>query len=111
MKVIRPLLLNLAVALTIFGPCRTAFASKSANGADESNGSGTTAGPDRDVRRDSASKEGKKKESRRTDHFRIGVLGGLGFPRPLSLEGMVKIERIVGLGAEYSVLPSISISS
>ncbi len=34
----------------------------------------------------------------RTDHVRIGAIGGLGFPRPL--EGMVRIERTIGLGLE-----------
>ncbi len=54
--------------------------------------------------------DGSTAGSRRIDHFRAGVLGGVGFPRPLELEGMVKIERFVGLGAEYSVLPTVTIS-
>ena len=44
------------------------------------------------------------------DHLRIGAFGGIGFPRPLSIEGMVKLEKLVGLGVEYSVLPKQSIS-
>jgi len=41
------------------------------------------------------------------EHLRIGVLGGVGFPRPLAIEGMIKIEKILALGVEYSVLPTI----
>ncbi|HMI94063.1 MAG TPA: hypothetical protein VK509_21970 [Polyangiales bacterium] len=44
------------------------------------------------------------------ERFRIGVLGGVGFPRPLAVEAMVKIERLIGLGIEYSVLPTLTIS-
>ena len=44
------------------------------------------------------------------DPFRIGAFGGVGFPRPLSIEGFVKIEKIIGFGLEYSVLPTVSFS-
>jgi hypothetical protein len=44
----------------------------------------------------------------RTDHFRIGAIGGIGFPRPLAIEGMVEIERTLGLGLEYGALPTIT---
>lgn len=44
------------------------------------------------------------------EHVRIGAIGGVGFPRPLAVEGMVKIERVVGLAVEYSVLPNIRVS-
>jgi hypothetical protein len=43
------------------------------------------------------------------DHFRLGVLGGVGFPRPFAIEGMIKVERVLGLGVEYSVLPATDI--
>jgi hypothetical protein len=42
------------------------------------------------------------------DAFRLGVIGGIGFPRPLALEAMVKIDRVVALGLEYSLLPKAS---
>jgi len=44
-----------------------------------------------------------------TDHVRVGALAGLGLPRPLAIEALVKLERVVGLGLEYSVLPSLNI--
>src|SRR5581483_368746 len=44
----------------------------------------------------------------RTDHFQVGAIGGVGFPRPLAIEGMVKIERTFGLGLEYGALPTIT---
>jgi hypothetical protein len=41
---------------------------------------------------------------------RIGAFGGVGFPRPLSVEGMVKIDGIVGVGVEYGALPQVTVS-
>lgn len=41
--------------------------------------------------------------------FRIGVIGGVGFPRPFAIEGMVKIDRVVGLGLEYAFLPQTTV--
>jgi hypothetical protein len=40
----------------------------------------------------------------------VGPLVGLGFPRPLLIEGLVKIGRLVGVGLEYGFLPSLSVS-
>lgn len=41
----------------------------------------------------------------------IGVLGGIGFPRPLAIEGVVRLRDTVLLGAEYGFLPKTTISS
>jgi len=49
-------------------------------------------------------------DEQRPERFRIGVLGGIGFPRPLAVEALVKIDRLIGLGIEYSVLPELTIS-
>jgi len=46
----------------------------------------------------------------RTDHLRLGAIAGVGFPRPLAIEAMAVIERYVAIGAEYAVLPSMSVS-
>ena len=43
------------------------------------------------------------------EQVQIGAIGGVGFPRPLSIEGLMKIERTVALGLEYSVLPTTNI--
>lgn len=43
------------------------------------------------------------------EHLRVGPLVGVGFPRPFALEAFAKIERIVGVGAEYSFLPNMNI--
>ncbi len=43
------------------------------------------------------------------EHLRIGVVGGVGFPRPLSIEAMLKFERVLSLGLEYSAMPSTSV--
>jgi hypothetical protein len=44
------------------------------------------------------------------EHVGIGAMGGVGFPRPLSIEALVRIERTVAFGAEYSLLPKMTIS-
>ena len=41
----------------------------------------------------------------------IGALAGVGFPRPLSVEGLVILGKTIGLGGEYSILPPITVSS
>ena len=41
-------------------------------------------------------------------HF--GVLGGVGFPRPLAVEAVLQFDRLILLGAEYSALPTTSFS-
>lgn len=45
------------------------------------------------------------------DHVRVGALLGLGFPRPFALQGLVKIERAVGLGVEVGMMPPIKIGA
>jgi hypothetical protein len=61
-----------------------------------------------DAARDSDEQPAERRGTDRRDHFRLGALGGLGFPRPLAIEGMVKLEKVVALGVEYSVLPTFS---
>src|SRR6516225_4081469 len=41
--------------------------------------------------------------------FRIGAIAGVGFPHPLAIEGLVKIEDVVAFGIEYAVLPKTTI--
>lgn len=53
--------------------------------------------------------ERERREPAAVEHFRIGPLLGLGFPRPLALEGFAKFERLVGVGFEYSLLPRTSV--
>jgi hypothetical protein len=42
--------------------------------------------------------------------FRLGALGGVGFPRPLSVEGIVAYRDWAAVGVEYSALPAITVS-
>ncbi len=42
--------------------------------------------------------------------FRVGALGGVSLPRPLSVEGLVTYGDRVGVGLEYGVLPAITVS-
>jgi hypothetical protein len=40
----------------------------------------------------------------------VGVLGGVGFPRPLAVEGLLKLDKVFAIGVEYSALPTITVS-
>lgn len=64
--------------------------------------------PQADVARGTALEE---PHGRHPEHVRVGVIGGVGFPRPLAVEGLIKLERVVALGVEYSALPTLTISS
>jgi hypothetical protein len=44
------------------------------------------------------------------DRMRVGALVGVGFPRPLNIEAFAKVNRFVGVGAEYGFLPRVSMS-
>lgn len=67
--------------------------------------------PPRAVTVDRAAEAGSQRaDTRRRDHLGVGALVGVGFPRPLAAEGVIKLERLVLLGAEYSALPSITVS-
>lgn len=61
------------------------------------------------ARAQSAPKEGEKPRSGDVA-LRAGVLGGVGFPHPLAVEGVLLIDRLVLLGAEYSALPTTTFS-
>src|SRR5262245_36743172 len=52
-----------------------------------------------------------KTERTDDDTVDIGVLGGIGFPRPLSIEPVIVLDRTVMFGAEYSFLPKTTVSS
>jgi hypothetical protein len=53
--------------------------------------------------------ESPRAEEVQRETFRAGVLGGVGFPRPLGVEGFVRIERVLGAGFEYAAMPSATI--
>jgi hypothetical protein len=55
-----------------------------------------------------AQEEAREKAAQEPEHARVGALAGVGFPRPLSFEAMVKLERIVGIGLEYGLMPAIT---
>jgi hypothetical protein len=60
------------------------------------------------VAQDSPNKDQPKTD--RTDHVRVGAIGGVGFPHPFAVEALVKIERVVAVGAEYGFSPDIGVS-
>lgn len=41
---------------------------------------------------------------------RLGVVAGVAFPRPVAVEGMLKVRDLVSIGLEYSVLPPVTVS-
>ncbi len=41
---------------------------------------------------------------------RVGVLGGIGFPRPLAIDGFVILSGRIALGAEYGALPPVTVA-
>jgi hypothetical protein len=41
--------------------------------------------------------------------LRLGAIAGVGFPRPLAVEALVSLAGWVDLGAEYGVLPDVTI--
>lgn len=60
-----------------------------------------------------ASKDEPNKQPRSDEddeHLRIGPVVGVGFPRPFAIEGLVKVERLVAIGLEYSFMPTTKIS-
>jgi hypothetical protein len=47
---------------------------------------------------------------RASEHVQVGALVGVSFPRPLSVEGIIKLEKLAALGVDYGSLPQISVS-
>jgi hypothetical protein len=62
----------------------------------------------RPARAESAPKESEKSDDSRGIH--IGALAGVGFPRPLAVEGVFDVDHLLLVGAEYSALPQISVA-
>ena len=53
-------------------------------------------------------------EKEKKEHIRSiinwGAIGGVGFPHPIAVEALVKIERVVSIGAEYAFSPDVTVS-
>lgn len=60
-------------------------------------------------RRDAVDEKKSEVDEDENEHFRIGPLVGVGFPHPLAIEGMIKVERVFALGFEYAVLPTTTL--
>src|SRR5262245_35586614 len=69
--------------------------------------SATASEPSQPLREERAAENtGEWKASR--DAFHFGPLVGIGFPRPLAVGALLKIEGILAVGAEYSFLPGMN---
>jgi hypothetical protein len=73
--------------------------------ADSATADATENGP----QRDRPAAEPKDRSDEDTDAIRIGAVAGVGFPHPLAIEALVKIEGVLALGLEYSALPKTTI--
>jgi hypothetical protein len=103
-----------ATAIVAFGmTCHAASASENdgVSNAQAPEAPPPSFGEQRPPEADSAAAEKPREGTRRVDHLSFGVLGGVAFPRPIAVEGMLKIERLVGLGFEYSMLPGITVDT
>ncbi len=54
---------------------------------------------------------GETPESEPPEHFRVGPLFGIAFPRPLAIEALAKFEKVVGVGLEYSLMPRTDVKN
>jgi len=50
-----------------------------------------------------------RSEQEAANPLKVGAIAGVGFPRPLSIEGMLAFGRVVAIGGEYGVLPATTI--
>jgi hypothetical protein len=53
--------------------------------------------------------EAPKSSSSKDETFRLGGLVGVGYPRPFSAEGFVKVKKLVGVGFEYGFMPDANV--
>jgi hypothetical protein len=62
-------------------------------------------------RKDEAAPPPKDSDASKHDGtVHVGVLGGVGFPRPLAIEGVLEFDRLILIGGEYSALPTTNFS-
>jgi hypothetical protein len=54
----------------------------------------------------SADQPSRERPNDDRDPLRLGAVAGIGFPHPLAVEGLVKIDRVLALGVEYSFMPT-----
>lgn len=61
--------------------------------------------------RDRPAAEPTDRSDEDTDALRVGAVAGVGFPHPLAIEALIKVEGVLALGVEYSALPKTTIAS
>jgi hypothetical protein len=60
--------------------------------------------------RDKIATSSPDEERERVDPVAVGAIAGVGFPRPLAVEGLVKLHDRIALGLEYGVMPEITVA-
>jgi hypothetical protein len=94
------------VAATIAGlAVFLALALSTSLGASSAHAETSEATPERD--RPSSGPTDRSDED--SEAVRIGAVAGVGFPRPLAIEALVKFDGVLALGVEYSTLPKTTI--
>src|SRR6476619_7130758 len=56
-----------------------------------------------------ASPDADEGTSHKDSGIRVGALAGVGFPRPITIEGVVGVGRAIAVGAEYGFMPDSTI--
>ncbi len=70
---------------------------------------GTEKVSDSPVVRDRYAAQPTDRSDEDTEPVRLGAIAGIGFPHPLAVEAVVKVEGVLALGVEYSALPTTTI--
>src|SRR4051812_23739176 len=60
-------------------------------------------------RRGEAIPEADEGPAKKGGGLRLGALAGVGFPRPLTIEALIGLERALALGLEYGFMPPSTI--
>ena len=97
----------LFIAFLIFSSC-TSYASEAADPAPANVNVDVSVWP---APQEDHPQKPKKESDEDDETFRGGFIGGVGFPRPLAIEGLLKFDRILAVGLEVSAMPQLTIGT
>jgi hypothetical protein len=98
---------------SFLGAATLALASLVVCSSARAQGAETTDSPpqkDEAPRKDEAPPPKDADASRHDGSVHFSALGGVGFPRPLAIEGVLQFDKLILLGGEYSALPTTNFS-
>jgi hypothetical protein len=103
--------MKVSVAVSSFASLALCLVAATADAAPANTGSvSKTVEPNIAVRPPRSKRDSVKKKNEKED-VQFGFLTGVGFPRPLSAEVMLKIADTVSIGGEYSAMPSTTVGA